>query len=772
MAAAPAGPAGDNDARDAAWLSRLHRNRSGRVLQDHLACVEDRLDSQGREGSIQEAINNRRCFLRAVNSHLARGRSLPCGLPSPVPRFVAIVNLSGQRMVLTSNHDTMLRKLCSRSWSMHPDMLNEQLGTFTAFLDHATMTAVMPSGSTAKAHAEQFVLITYSLPWQAGMGTAFWEVNAVSLIGDAQGTRFVYDRMCSLTSMSAHVFAGRSTLNERGTDDGVCLRAGQPDERVLDFIGPEQIKAFGDAYAAVSLDFENDSCQDALPATGASTDGTQPLAAMAGARGGGLDGGVGLAAAKAKATDATMRGILEAMKKDRIKEQSANKALQAKLDALTASHALELQAKEEDMLAKVDEALSRAANRERVADAEVAEIRAEFDGVRAKMSNLLVEQSEGRSQHAELIKKFEKLKRQEASKDKLHNTAMSKQSNEIKRLQEQLQAEKRAHGEVLAELAKAHSQALERAASQGANERTALKQKLASTELMCSQLAENAENSGRELAAAQARIAALRSEAQGWKSKHERATTASDAIAAWNSALVVAQTTLLAEVALLEAAPPTAPPRAPPPELAEPIAGDRVYLLPVRSAGVSTDTQGTATHSAAETQTADARVLAEHLPEGALRERLKPPPAQRQAPPYTTTKALATTDDEPPPEPPLSPTPSTGSTQEPPPSASASASASAPLNASASPFGSPAMACLQAEAAFNHLLEWMRYFGAMQLHQQGVHSPHHNLPSSHPHFFGAVPRASPPPLQQPQPQYHYQQAGRGRPAMRGGGGRY
>lgn len=772
MAAAPAGSAGDSDARDAAWLSRLHRNRSGRVLQDHLACVEDRLDSHGREGSIQEAINNRRCFLRAVNSQLTRGRGLPCGLPTPVPRFVAIVNLSGQRMVLTSNHDTMLRKLCARSWSMHPDMLNDQLSTFTAFLDHATMTAVMPSGSTAKAHAEQFVLITYSLPWQAGMSTAFWEVNAVSMIGDAQGQRFVYDRMCSLTSMSTHVFAGRSTLNERGADDGVCLRAGQPEERVLDFIGPEQIKAFGDAYAAVSLDFENDSCRDALPATGASADGAE-VGAVAGPRGGGLDGGGGLAAAKAKATDATMRGILEAMKKDRIKEQSATKALQAKLDALSASHALELQAKEEDMLAKVDEALSRAANRERVADAEVAEIRAEFDGVRAKMSNLLVEQSEGRSKHAELLKKFEKLKRQEASKDKLHNTAMSKQSNEIKRLQEQLEAEKRAHGEILAELAKAHAQALERAASQGANERTALKQKLASTELMCNQLAENAENSGREFATAQARVAALRSEAQGWKDKHKRASAASDAIAAWNGALVVAQTTLLAEVALLEAAPPPPAPPAPPPE---PVAGDRVYLLPVRSVAAETDTQGTATHSAAETQTADARVLAEHLPEGALRERLKPPPAQRQAPPPPPPKALATTDDEPPPEPPPSPTPSTGSTQEPPPSA-APLGASAPLNASASPFGSPAMACLQAEAAFNHLLEWMRYFGAMQLHQQGVHSPHHNLPSTHPHFFGVVPRASPPPLQQPQPQpqyhhHHQQQAGRGRPTMRGGGGRY
>ena len=165
--------AGDAQALDAAWLSRLHRSRSGRVLQDHLACVEDRIDSHGREASIQEAINNRRCFLRAVNSSLKRGRGLPCGLPSPLPKFVAIVNLSGQRMLLTSNRDTMMRKLCARAWSVPADSLSDMLDTFSAFLEHAGMTAVRASGAETNAKSQQFVLITYSLPWQAGLGSAF-----------------------------------------------------------------------------------------------------------------------------------------------------------------------------------------------------------------------------------------------------------------------------------------------------------------------------------------------------------------------------------------------------------------------------------------------------------------------------------------------------------------------------------------------------------------------------------------------------------------------
>jgi hypothetical protein len=176
----------------------------------------------------------------------------------------------------------------------------------------------------------------------------------------------------------------------------------------------------------------------------------------------------------------------------------------------------------------------------------------------------------------------------------------------------------------------------------------------------------------------------------------------------------------------------------------------------VRSVGVDTDTQSTATHCVGETQTPEARVLAEHLPEGALREKLKPPPQQpRPKAPVTDDEAQFRAS-------PPSPTPSTGSTQEPPTQQDAEPPVllprqlpppQLPLNASASPFGSPAMACLQAEAAFNHVLEWMRYFGAMQLHQQGVMSPHAAGP----------PRSSPPPMMMMHQQPPYSGNHRGRP---------
>ena len=738
----------DASFQDASWLSRLHRNRSGRTLQDHLACVEDRLDSNGREGSIQEAINNRRTFVRALNSAVGKQRPPPCGLPSSIPRYVAIVNLSGQRMMLTSNRDTLMRKLCSRSWLMHPDTLLEQLCAFEAFLNHGCIKAQNKDG--AHVPSERFVLITYSLPWQSGIGNAFWEVNAVNIIGDRSGARFVCDRTCSLTSMSSAVFGVDSSLGLRGCGDGhIVIRAGQPDERVLDFISNEQVKAFTNAYAAVHLDFEHDDASGATAEADASATSGPAVTAF---------NSPGVQTAQAKAVNAQLHSLVTVLKEGRLEDQAKIRKLETRALELKAAHNAQLQAEKDEMLAQVEEATSRARNREQAADAAIAEIKAELEGMRPKMASMMLEQAETRSMYDKLLEKHEKVKRQEAGKDRLHNSHTSKQSIEIKRLQEKLEAEASARQQDLAEMERAHAQALQRGADQTHKERETLKQKLASTELMCNQLVANAENSGRELATAQATVEELRAEATLLREREQRAQKASDVMAKWGKVLVVTERTLLAEIALLDTPPPA---RGKQPRTravkfkAEGIADERVHSVPVRSVGVDTDTQSTATHCVGETQTPEARVLAEHLPEGALREKLKPPPQQQQQ--QQQRPKAPVTDDEPPRASPPSPTPSTGSTQEPPAQLPQQLPQQLPppqlpLNPAATPFGSPAMACLQAEAAFNHVLEWMRYFGAMQLQQQGVVSPHAAGPL----------RSSPPPsmMLHQQPPYNNH---RGRP---------
>ena len=116
--------------QDALFLQQLQLTKCGRVLQDHASCVLHRVDRGGHEGAIEECSNWRRTFIYGLNKALAEGKPAPFGLPLPVgrrvlPKYIAIVNLSGERMLLYSEQDTLLRMLWrtprtlwSTLWSM------------------------------------------------------------------------------------------------------------------------------------------------------------------------------------------------------------------------------------------------------------------------------------------------------------------------------------------------------------------------------------------------------------------------------------------------------------------------------------------------------------------------------------------------------------------------------------------------------------------------------------------------------------------------------
>ena len=72
-----------------------------------------------------------------------------------MPKFVAAVNLSGDRELVYSNTDTFMRMLCSKSTTMHKQELQLQLQQFTDWVN-----------SIGEPSQESFILITYQLPWQ------------------------------------------------------------------------------------------------------------------------------------------------------------------------------------------------------------------------------------------------------------------------------------------------------------------------------------------------------------------------------------------------------------------------------------------------------------------------------------------------------------------------------------------------------------------------------------------------------------------------------
>ena len=200
---------------DAEWFRRLCTgSSSARALQNHLASIESRLDSNGAQAAIDQAVHNREAFLATLHHSLANNAPFPCGLASRIPKYVAIVNLSGKRLLLTSDNDILVRALCARSSRSTPNALAEQIHRFVLWVE----CALSPVAGSA-AHTTAFALITYSLPWQAGLDAAYWEVNTVAITTRDDGKRLVVDRHISLTSLSGDTFSARPTLAARAIDD-------------------------------------------------------------------------------------------------------------------------------------------------------------------------------------------------------------------------------------------------------------------------------------------------------------------------------------------------------------------------------------------------------------------------------------------------------------------------------------------------------------------------------------------------------------------------
>ena len=72
------------------FILSLDSNRAGRLIQDHLASTEDRLDAQGREGAVKEVVTNRQVFMSALALSLARGAAHGAGATVQLVGFLAI----------------------------------------------------------------------------------------------------------------------------------------------------------------------------------------------------------------------------------------------------------------------------------------------------------------------------------------------------------------------------------------------------------------------------------------------------------------------------------------------------------------------------------------------------------------------------------------------------------------------------------------------------------------------------------------------------------
>ncbi len=437
--------------------------------------MEDRLNSRGREGSIKEAVNNRETFLSVLHKHCADGEPFPCGLPETLPLYVAIVNLSGQRMMLTSDADTLMRKLCGHSWSLHPDCLAEQL----AQVAHYVNSKMAENAVSKTPKVAEFVLITYSLPWQAGISSAYWELNTVRVTTSESGQRSVRDRDLSFSSMSTCLFEDARPTN-CAPGSGIAMAIGTSSERTLRFVTDDQIKALANGYRAVDLDApaHTSTNDEAGRCVGSST--TPEMAKL--------------------------RSILADLQLGRKKDQDEIGLLKGEKTQLKVDHAKEL----EEENAKAMACIEKAQKHEKIADEKVETNAKELNTLRLNNIALLTEIDEALGAKLDIQKRMDKLTKQELSKDKLHNAYSSKQTAEIKRLTDRLAAQERSAAQQIAELNKAHSHAMEQLETKAETKRLTLQDTLSWKEKVCNQLVENNDGKLAELEDARERLAESR----------------------------------------------------------------------------------------------------------------------------------------------------------------------------------------------------------------------------------------------------------------------
>jgi len=542
----------ETEIADRRFKEHLKRSRAGRILQAHLAGMRMRNEAGGRDNSMQEAIDNERVFIKTMAMCLDRGMPFPCGLPTPLPKFIAILNLSGERMLVHSNSCSLIRLLCTRSTQISPSELATQVDTFAA---HPFLSQEGQENPMTK-----FVLLSLSLPWQAGTSALFWSLSACSFNTNPDPRIVLDDRSIALTSHSPQVFIGKPVLDR--TDHSIPI----DDERDMPLVTSDQAKVLSDDYPCICLD------------PSSSGDGVAD-----GALGG--EGGD----AQSRAREETLRRLIVALREQADKDKERYDALQTEFDDATAANlgvvaSTEMQRRED--LKKHTETIQEL---RRECDALEEQTRSAKDQCEAMKR----EQARDKKAYTKLQERFEQFKRQSESKDTLANSTSAKAAMQLQALEDKLAAAQRSLANAKQEAVKEREKALEKLQAKHDAELQRMQTRLEGKKRIIDQLSENNESRNTELASLTARREQQEVELTRWR---QASAEAIEAVGAAN---------LAADEARAEAQAARAAARAAEEQLSD--AHEQLALLKVarRSVGVGTETEtkSTETHRCATTQT-------------------------------------------------------------------------------------------------------------------------------------------------------------------------
>ena len=156
-----------------AWIDSIPPTANSLLLREHLSNVDVWLNNSTRTSSaIQQIAELRRCFL-----HCLQEDARCCGLPEKLPRCIAILNLSGELRMIYSDCCMLAAVIALAGPTAAVASANESVEAVLKFAEKRNIS----------------VLVTFSLPWQAGVASIAWDVRTLERRDCVDGPSTVLD---------------------------------------------------------------------------------------------------------------------------------------------------------------------------------------------------------------------------------------------------------------------------------------------------------------------------------------------------------------------------------------------------------------------------------------------------------------------------------------------------------------------------------------------------------------------------------------------------
>ena len=145
----------------------LQQTRAGNLIIKHTTSLENLRRLGGKTECPQQQTAEQ---ARALLTQLKKEQTC-FGIPTPLPRVIAMLNLSGERLLVYSKDLSLVRQLVCAGVDAHNGRVGVGVDEMCNFAQRNDAT----------------LLLTLSLPWQSGASTGlYWEIRSVRRNGEGQ----------------------------------------------------------------------------------------------------------------------------------------------------------------------------------------------------------------------------------------------------------------------------------------------------------------------------------------------------------------------------------------------------------------------------------------------------------------------------------------------------------------------------------------------------------------------------------------------------------